>query len=83
MWVRSILSANYILNKIPHKKKDATPYELWKGHRPSYKYLKVWRCLANVVVPNPKKIKIRQRTIDYIVIGYANNSSAYRFLVHK
>ena len=28
MWAEAILSANYIFNKIPHKKKDATPYEL-------------------------------------------------------
>jgi hypothetical protein len=25
----AILSANYILNKIPHKKKEETPYKLW------------------------------------------------------
>lgn len=31
LWGESILSANYILNKIPHKNKDETPYEIWKG----------------------------------------------------
>ncbi|CAL8092418.1 unnamed protein product [Prunus armeniaca] len=56
---------------------------LWKGHKPSYKYLKVWGCLAKVAVPTPKKVKIGPKTIDCIFIGYAINSSAYRFLVHK
>ena len=83
LWWKALLSANYILNKLPHKKLDKTPYSLWKGRSPSYKYLKVWGCLAKVMVPIPKRIKIGPKTIDCIFIGYAINSSAYRFLVHK
>ena len=78
-----MLSANYILNKLPHKKLDKTPYELWKSRSPSYKYLKAWGCLAKVMVPIPKRIKIGPKTIDCIFIGYAISSSVYRFLVHK
>ena len=40
-------------------------------------------CLAKVVVPTPKKVKIGPKTVDCIFIGYAQNSSAYRFLVYK
>ena len=83
LWGEAILSANHILNKIPHKNKDVTSYELQKGHKPSYKYLKVWGCLAKVGVPKPKQVKIGPKTIDCVFIGYANNSCAYRFLVHK
>ena len=35
------------------------------------------------MVPIPKRIKIGPKTIDCIFIGYAINSSVYRFLVHK
>ena len=79
----SFALANYILNRLPHKKLDKTSYELWKGRSPSYKYLKVWGCLAKVMVPIPKRIKIEPKTTDCIFIGYAISSSAYRFLVHK
>lgn len=48
MWGEAILTACFILNKIPHKKLDKTPYELWKGHSPNLNYLKVWGCLAKV-----------------------------------
>ena len=41
LWGEAFLSANYILNKLPHKKLDKTLYSLWKGRSPSYKYLKV------------------------------------------
>jgi len=83
LWGEAILSANAILNKIPKKGMEKTPYELFKGHKPSYKYLRVWGCLAKVEVPKPKQVKIGPKTIDCIFIGYAHNSSAYRFLVHK
>ena len=62
---------------------NKSPYELWKGRRPSYKYLKVWGCLDKVAVPIPKKVKIGPKTVDCVFIGYAHNSSAYRFLIHK
>ena len=78
----AILSANYILNRIPHKKTNKSPYELWKGRRPSYKYLKVWGCLAKVAVPIPKKVKIGPKAVDCVFIRYAHNSSSYRsFLI--
>ena len=83
MWGEVILFANYIFNRIPHKKTNKSPYELWKGRRPSYKYLKVWGCLAKVAVPIPKKVKIEPKTVDCVFIGYAHNSSAYCFLIHK
>ena len=83
MWGEAILSANYLLNKVPKKKAEKTPYELWKGMKPSYKYLRVWGCLAKVAVPPPKKVRIGPKTIDCIFIGYAHNSAAYRFLVFE
>ena len=39
MWGEAILSSNYLLSKVPRKKEEKTPYELWKGKIPSYKYL--------------------------------------------
>ena len=74
--------ANFILNIVPHRKTQQTPYE-WKGRMPNLNILKVWGCLAKVEVPKPKKVKVRPKTVDCVFIGYAQNSNAYRFLVHK
>ena len=43
----------------------------------------MWGCLAKVTVPIPKKVKIGPKTVNCVFIGYAHNSSAYRFLIHK
>ena len=58
LWGESILSACHLQNRIPYKKTGKTPYELWKGHAPNLKYLKVWGCFAKVMLPDPKKRKI-------------------------
>lgn len=71
---KAILSANYILNKIPHKCKAESPYELWKGQKPSFIFLKVWGYLAKVQIHKPKQVKIRPKTTYCVFIGYANNS---------
>ena len=41
----------------------------------------MWGCLDNVMMPHPMIRKIGSKTSNCIFIGYANNSSAYRFLV--
>ncbi|TYK06658.1 ty1-copia retrotransposon protein [Cucumis melo var. makuwa] len=78
MWGEAVLSACFFLNRIPHKRLDKTPYELWKGHAPNLSYLKVWGCLAKVPFPALKKSTIGSKTFDCIFIGYAQNSAAYR-----
>ncbi|GKE94092.1 retrotransposon protein, putative, ty1-copia subclass, partial [Tanacetum coccineum] len=82
IWGEAILTATYLLNKIPRKEKEETPYELWMGIKPSYQYLRVWGFLAKVAVPTPKAQNIRPKSMDCILIGYDKNSSACRFNVH-
>ena len=43
----------------------------------------MWGCLAKVEVFVPKKTKIRPKTVDCVFFGYAQNSSAYRFLTYE
>ena len=43
----------------------------------------MWRCLAKVLLPKPKKRKLGPKTFDATFIGYVENSTAYRFLVIK
>ena len=73
MWGEAILSVNHLLNKVPKKKAEKTSYELWRGRQPSYKYLRVWGCLAKLTIH--KKVKIGPKSIDCIFIGYAHNNT--------
>jgi hypothetical protein len=79
----AILTASHVLNGIPNKSKDTTPYKIWVGRKPSLSYLRTWGCLVKVNVPITKKRKLGPKTVDCVFLGYAHNSIAYRFLVVK
>ena len=81
LWGEALLSSCFILNRIPSKDKDKTPYELWKGHSPSLRFFRVWGCLAKVNIPEPKRKKIGPKTVDAIFVRYSLDSNTYRFLV--
>jgi hypothetical protein len=51
--------------------------------KPLLYYMHTWGCLAKVNVPINKKRKLGPKTVDYIFLGYAPHSIAYRFLVIK
>ncbi|GJY57057.1 retrotransposon protein, putative, ty1-copia subclass [Tanacetum coccineum] len=70
-------SAARILNMIPIKKFDKTPYELWDGKVPTLSYLMVWGCEALVKRYTPDKLQ--QRSVKYIFIGYPKETIGYYF----
>jgi hypothetical protein len=82
-WGEAVLTSCHVLNRVPNKNKDKTPYEEWIGRRPSLSYLRTWGCLAKVNVPITKKRKLGPKTVDCVFLGYAHRSTAYRFLVVK
>ena len=51
--------------------------------KPDLKYFKVWGCLSKLEAHLPKKVKIGSKTVDCVFIGYAVNSKAWQFSVHK
>ncbi|GKA56434.1 retrotransposon protein, putative, ty1-copia subclass [Tanacetum coccineum] len=78
-WDYALESATCILNMVPTKKVDKTPYELWYGKVPNLSYLKVWGCEALVKRDTPDKLE--QRSVKCIFIGYYQKETmSYRDL---
>ena len=69
MWSEVTFPTCYLQNRIPYKKTGKTPYESWKGHAPNLKYLKVWGCLARVMLPDPKKRENDQILLIACLLG--------------
>ena len=76
----AVLSACYILNRVPHRNLDQTPYELWQGYAPNLRFLRVWECLAKAPLPNFKQENIGPKTFDSVFIDFVQHSTAYRFM---
>nr|XP_009615394.1 uncharacterized protein LOC104108115 [Nicotiana tomentosiformis] len=70
---------HHIRAGIPSKAVPKTPFELWKGWKPSLNHLHVWGCPTEVRVYNPQLKKLDERTTSGYFIGYAVNSKRLRF----
>nr|GEY41278.1 zinc finger, CCHC-type [Tanacetum cinerariifolium] len=80
-WGEAMLTAFYLLNRVPNKWNKITPYELWTKRKPNLNYLRVRGCRAAVRPPDPKLKTLGERGIECIFVGYAEHSKAYKFYV--
>ncbi|GKC42680.1 zinc finger, CCHC-type containing protein [Tanacetum coccineum] len=80
-WGEAMLTACYLLNRVPNKRNKTTPYELWYKKRPNLAFLRVWGCRAVVRLLGPKWKTLDEKGIDCIFVAYAEHSKAYRFYV--
>ena len=55
-WGEAILTACHVLNRVPTKNKEITPFEEWEKKMPIFSYLHTWGCLAKMSMPITKKM---------------------------
>ena len=79
LWGEALKSATYILNHVPTKAANKTPYELWSGRKPSLQHFRVWGCPAEARPYRPNERKLDARTISCYFVGYAERSRGYKF----
>jgi hypothetical protein len=80
-WGETILTACHVLNRVPTKNKEITPFEEWEKKRLNLSNMHTWGCLAKVNVSINKKRKLGPKTVDCVFFGYAIHSVGYRFLI--
>ncbi|GJT12223.1 hypothetical protein Tco_0859265 [Tanacetum coccineum] len=71
------LSAIRILNMVPTKKVDKTPYELWYEKVPNLSNLNVWGCEA--LVKRDTSDILQQISVKCIFIGFLKETMSYNF----
>ena len=79
LWMYSLKTAVYLLNRVLSKAVPKTHFELWTGRKPSLRHLHVWGCPAEVRVYNLHEKKLDLRTIGGYFIGYLGKSKGFRF----
>jgi hypothetical protein len=62
-----VLTACHVLNRVPTKNSEITPYGGWKGRKPSLHYLHAWSCLAMISVPinNNASLDLKQLIVSF------------------
>ncbi|KAK2396677.1 putative mitochondrial protein [Trifolium repens] len=76
-WEHALLTAAYTLNRVPSKKVDKTPYEIWSGKRPHMSYMKIWGC--EVYVKRQLSTKLEPRSDKCLFVGYPKETKGYYF----
>ena len=78
-WGEAVSTAIYLLNRAPTKSFEGkTPYESWTGWKPSLDHLNVFGCIAYVKTLDKSMIKLDDRSLPMIFIGYEKGVKGYR-----
>ena len=77
LWGYALQTSAYLLNKVPSKSVPTTPYEIWKGKKPSLKHIKIWGCPAYVKKLEPEKLE--SRSVKCRFVGYPKETLGYYF----
>ncbi|GJT60801.1 zinc finger, CCHC-type containing protein [Tanacetum coccineum] len=63
-WGEVMLTACYILNRVPNKRNMIALYELWTKRKSNLNYLRVWGCREVVRLPDPKLMHLWNAIFD-------------------
>jgi len=65
-WGDALLTATYILNRVPNKSVSTTSYELWNDRKPHLDHLHPWGSAGYVHNPTHKHGKLGPRAIKMV-----------------
>lgn len=81
LWGEAVRHACYLINRVATRTlSDQTPYEAYKGRKPSLKHLKIFGCLGYVRTEAPHRRKLDDRSRTLVHLGTEPGSKAYRML---
>lgn len=78
-----MLTAAYILNRVPSKSVPSTPYELWNGIKPNLGYFHPWGCATYIHNTSHEYGKLGHRGKKCIFIRYSKYSKGFVFIGEK
>ncbi|MEJ1821137.1 hypothetical protein, partial [Escherichia coli] len=80
-WGYALETAAYLLNLVPSKSVEKTPFELWFGRKPSLSHIRIWGSPAHVL--NKKADKLEARSDARLFIGYPRGTKGGLFYSPK
>jgi hypothetical protein len=79
LWGEALKTTAYILNRVPTKTANKTPYKLWNGRKPSLQYFRILGCPSEARCYRPQEKKLDEKTVSCYFIRYAERSRGYKF----
>ncbi|WVZ90398.1 LOW QUALITY PROTEIN: hypothetical protein U9M48_036704 [Paspalum notatum var. saurae] len=76
-WGYALETVAFILNRVPSKSVEKTPYEIWTGKCPKLSFLKIWGCEA--YVKRLTSDKLHPKSDKCYFLGYPRETKGYYF----
>ncbi|KAL0446541.1 UNVERIFIED_CONTAM: putative mitochondrial protein [Sesamum latifolium] len=64
LWIEALKKTVYILNRVPIKAVSKTPFELFKGWKPSLRHVRIWGCPSEENVEQPVDLQTYSENVD-------------------
>lgn len=65
---KAIITAKYLLNFVPTKTHNITPYELWTKRKLNLNSLRVWGSLAHILILSHTRTKLDSKMLRAILL---------------
>jgi hypothetical protein len=78
LWAEAANYSNYIRNRVLSITDTVTPYEIWFGKKPDLSHLRVFGSQAFIHIPDERRKKLDEKSMEGILVGYCDTSKAYR-----
>jgi hypothetical protein len=79
-WWRAVATFVHVRNRCPtHPLPNTTPFSEWTGQKPNLSHLRVFGCLAYILVKKKKRKALQSHAIKCIFVGYAPGKKAWTF----
>ena len=79
LWGYALETIVFLLNRIPSKAVEKTPYELWTGKRLGLSFLKIWGCEA--YVKRQVSDKLAPKSNKCLFVGYPKETKGCYFYI--
>ena len=77
-WGDAVVCATYLRNRSPsHVIEHKTPHEMWFGHLPSVRRLRIFGSTCYALIPKEQSNKLGARSRRCIFSGYSDTSKEY------
>ena len=81
LWAEAASTACYVYNRLPNAPlKCKSPHEVWYSRKPDLSNLRVFGCVAYVLVPAAKRKKFDNRTEKMRFLGYHKGHRGYKLM---
>ncbi|KAF7823895.1 retrotransposon protein, putative, Ty1-copia subclass [Senna tora] len=78
-WGHSLETTAFILNRVPSKTVQKTPYEIWSWRCPGMYFMKIWGCEAYVKLQVSGKLATKSDKCYFV--GYPTETKGYYFYI--